>query len=183
MKEVRSIAEAVFLNAKEKPDAKAVIDKSGPVTYRQMKESITSCALILSKLGVRTGDRVVAECSQDAMFLAFDLACEVTGAIFVGVERKVAPGRLEEILEQTQPVLLVTNRPAQISRKIRKCLTWKEWNALLSARQEEMKTMHREFREEPRTQHRKDRTDFRIRRRSRRSSSRQGQRAKRKGQS
>ena len=139
MKEVRSIAEAVFLNAKEKPDAKAVIDKSGPVTYRQMKESITSCALILVKLGVRTGDRVVAECSQDAMFLAFDLACEVTGAIFVGVERKVAPGRLEEILEQTQPVLLVTNRPAQISREIRKCLTWKEWNALLSARQEEMK--------------------------------------------
>ena len=111
--QARAIAEAVILHAERMPDACALADKEGPVTYGQLKDRMFLCAQTLKGLGVKPGDRVVMECTQDAFFVTVNLACQLLGAVFVGVERKVARGRLEEILLQTQPVLLVTIRKTE----------------------------------------------------------------------
>ena len=111
--QARAIAEAVILHAERIPDARALADKEGPVTYGQLKDRMFLCARTLKRLGVKPGDRVVMECTQDAFFVTVNLACQLLGAVFVGVERKVARGRLEEILLQTQPVLLVTIRKTE----------------------------------------------------------------------
>ncbi len=111
--QARAIAEAVILHAERMPDACALADKEGPVTYGQLKNRMILCARTLKRSGVKSGDRVVMECTQDILFVTVNLACQLLGAVFVGVERKVAKGRLEEILLQTQPVLLVTIRKTE----------------------------------------------------------------------
>ncbi len=108
--QVHSLAEAVYRYSQLRPKVSAIVDKNGPHTYECVWEEVALCAEVMNSLGVKKSDRVLMECTQDALFLDVDLACELTGAVFVGVERKVAPGRLEEIVRQTEPVLVVTRK-------------------------------------------------------------------------
>ncbi len=107
---VRSLAEAVYRYSILRPDTSAIVDKKGPHTYMQFWKEIAICAQILRESGVRKCDRVVMECTQDAMFLAVNLSCQLLEAVFTGVERKVAPGRLQEIISQTTPALVITRK-------------------------------------------------------------------------
>ncbi len=136
MPEIRNqagtIAEAVFLHAGSRPEAYALVDRNGPVCYRQLWDRICACAAVLQELGAGNGSRVVMECTQDVTFVAVNLACQLAGAIFVGVERKVAVGRLEEILRQTEPVLLLTNRAVALSIAVKTHLVEKEFNAIVN---------------------------------------------------
>lgn len=130
-KQARSLAEAVFSYARLRPEVSAVADKNGAYTYIRMWDEITLCAQVLEELGVKTGDRIVMECSQDVLFLAVNLSCQLTGAIFVGVERRVAPGRLKEIIEQAEPVLVLTRKASDMDVKN---LSIKDFEALLKSR-------------------------------------------------
>ena len=108
--QARSLADAVYRYASLRPSVYAVIDKKGPHTYEQLWDEITLCAQLLKEHGVGQGDRVVMECTQDALFLSVNLSCQLLQAIFVGVERRIAPGRLAEIVRQTEPAMLLTAR-------------------------------------------------------------------------
>lgn len=135
--QARSIAEAVCMQALRKPDERAVVDRNGPVTYIQLWKNTARCARALKELGIRDGGRVVMECTQDVLFLTVDLACQLTGAVFVGVERRIAPGRLREIVRQTEPALLLTSKTVDISTAadrqspVMKHMTVKEFTDLL----------------------------------------------------
>ena len=111
--QARSLADAVYRYASLRPSVYAVIDKKGPHTYEQLWDEITLCAQLLKEHGVGQGDRVVMECTQDALFLSVNLSCQLLQAIFVGVERRIAPGRLAEIVRQTEPAMLLTARTVE----------------------------------------------------------------------
>lgn len=106
------LARAVSGYAQTAPDRRAVIDRRGVHTYRDLWQDICACALALEELGLKKHDRVVMECTQDEFFLAMNFACQLTGSLFVGVERRVAPDRLDEIISQTKPALVLTLKPA-----------------------------------------------------------------------
>ena len=99
--QARTLVEAVCARADLAPDVRAVVDQKGIHTYRQFWQDVCTCAEVLQELGLKRGERLVMECSQDEMFLAVNYACQLTGVIFVGVERRVAPDRLQEIVRQT----------------------------------------------------------------------------------
>ena len=111
--QARSLADAVYRYASLRPSVYAVIDKKGPHTYEQLWDELTLCAQLLKEHGVGQGDRVVMECTQDALFLSVNLSCQLLQAIFVGVERRIAPGRLAEIVRQTEPAMLLTARTVE----------------------------------------------------------------------
>ena len=114
----RSIVEAVFAHAVRTPEKTAVADPKGSCTYSRLREHVLHAAACLRAAHLCPGDRLVLECSQDARFLAVNLACSIEGVIFVGVERRVAEGRLDEIIRQIDPALVVTLRPnAQIKKR------------------------------------------------------------------
>ena len=139
--QARSLAEAVYRYSVLIPERNAIVDKQGPHTYAQLWEEIAQCAEVLKELGVKKGDRVVMECSQDALFLSVNLSCQLLEAIFVGVERRVARGRLEDIVRQTEPALLLTAKAVEQPEDAkeafyRRNLTVKEFAQLLKKQRE-----------------------------------------------
>ena len=134
--QARSLADAVYRYAGLRPSVYAVIDKKGPHTYAQLWDDIALCAQILKEHGVGQGDRVVMECTQDALFLSVNLSCQLLDAIFVGVERRIAPGRLAEIVRQTEPAMLLSAKTVEGMEKAgASCRrTVKEFEALLKER-------------------------------------------------
>ena len=108
--QARTLVEAVFAHADLVPDVRAVVDQKGIHTYREFRQDICACAEVLKDLGLKRGDRLVMECSQDEIFLAVNYACQLTGVIFVGVERRVAPDRLQEIIRQTGASAVLTKK-------------------------------------------------------------------------
>lgn len=124
----RTLAEAVCMNADRAGDVRAVVDNKGIHTYQDVWEDICICASALRSEGVCDGSRIVMECSQDEMFLAVNLACQLTGGIFVGVERRVAPDRLREIVSQTGCAVQLTRKSTEETPA--RAMTMKEWEAL-----------------------------------------------------
>ncbi len=104
-----SIYDAVRAYADAQPEKPAVADKDGACTYKELYDRATAVAAALCSRGIRHGDAVVAECTQDCGFLILDLACEALGAVFVPVEAGVLPERLEEICRETEASLMVTD--------------------------------------------------------------------------
>lgn len=105
-----TLIEAIRSHAAGTPERYALIDPKNTHTYAAFLEEIYAAAAGLKALGLDTGDRIVCECSQDASFMALNLACSLTGYVFVGVERKVADQRLTEISQQTEAALVLTLR-------------------------------------------------------------------------
>ena len=105
-----TLIEAVRSHAAQTPERPALIDSKAAHTYSAFLEEIYAAAAGLKAFAVGSGDRIVCECSQDASFMALNLACSLTGCIFVGVERRVADQRLTEISQQTDAALILTLR-------------------------------------------------------------------------
>ena len=126
--EARTLVEAVCGHADRRPNVRAVIDNKGIHTFQDVWQDACICAALLGELGLKKGERIVMECSQDERFLAVNLACQLRGIIFVGVERRIAPDRLREIVDQTEAAVLIARKETEkLSARI---LTLKEFDAL-----------------------------------------------------
>ncbi len=97
-----SIVEVVANHAAKNPDRLCVADKSGASTYGDIWRQAKIAAQKLEALNIKKKDCVMVECTQDAEFLICDLACELTGAVFVPVEHRASEDRVKTILEETE---------------------------------------------------------------------------------
>ena len=91
-------------------EAPALIDAGGAHTYASLKSDILHVCSCLKAAGLKKGDRLVFECTQDEAFLACSLASSLMGVIFVGVERRAAADRLREVVKETTAAMLVVRR-------------------------------------------------------------------------
>ena len=99
-----SIAEAVFFYAEKTPDALFAADSKRSYTYLQAKNAAIGAAAQLASLGVKKGDRVMVECTQNVPFCVTQLALAVLGAVFVPYDRKISPERKSEMIREANPV-------------------------------------------------------------------------------
>lgn len=100
-----SIPAAVAAYAGSKPDALCCADKNTAFTYRQARNTMGKLAVMLMKLGVTGGDRILVESTQTAAYVIAEMAIQCVGAVFVPVENNASEERFLEIIDETQPVL------------------------------------------------------------------------------
>lgn len=106
----QSIAEAVFLHASKHPDKLCIADEKGAFSYGQIRKLAIKYAKWFHREGIQRGDKIVAECTQDAFFLSCALACQLNGVIFVPIERMAAEGKLQAIIKEVCPKLILRGK-------------------------------------------------------------------------
>lgn len=102
-----SILEIMKKNAQVVSDRLCIVDSQGAYTYAKIWSAIKYAAIQMKELGVNSKDCVLVECTQDARYIICDFACNLVGAIFVPLEKHASWGRVQEIYQETDAVLLI----------------------------------------------------------------------------
>jgi acyl-CoA synthetase (AMP-forming)/AMP-acid ligase II len=113
------------------PDGEALVARSGRLSYGELDRLADRAAWALHDLGVRPGDRVAASLPNDvAVVVAFHGAMRL-GAVWVGVNRALAPPEKRFLLEDSGAALLLCDddRPDLGVRRIAPG----EWQAAVDA--------------------------------------------------
>jgi acyl-CoA synthetase (AMP-forming)/AMP-acid ligase II len=91
------------------PQREALVTRSGRLTYAELDRLADRAAWALRDLGVRPGDRVAASLPNDAaVVVAFHGAMRL-GAIWVGVNRALAPPEKRYLLADSGAMLLLSD--------------------------------------------------------------------------
>jgi len=90
-----------------RPDATAVRDPDGAWTYAELDLAAHACARWLYRLGVSTGDRVVARVDNCREFVALLFGTLRIGAVFVPINPQMKAFHLRQVLHDAQPRLVV----------------------------------------------------------------------------
>ncbi|MGC9670547.1 AMP-binding protein [Planosporangium sp. 12N6] len=94
-----TLAGQLYSAAARDPDRIAVIDETGPLTYRELTDQAQRLANGLrGRLGVRAGDRVGILCRNSVAMLESMLATSAIGADLVMINTGLGPGQLEAVL-------------------------------------------------------------------------------------
>ncbi|HEY1466869.1 MAG TPA: AMP-binding protein, partial [Acidimicrobiales bacterium] len=100
----RPLSAAAALEAvlTERPDVEAVVARSGRLTYRQLDQWAERSMRALIAVGVRPGDRLGVSLANDLPLVALFHAAMRLGAIWVGVQRALAPPEKAYLLADSQ---------------------------------------------------------------------------------
>ncbi len=94
----------------EAPDRQALVTASGSWTYAELDRACHAAAAALTELGVRPGDRVAACLPNDVdVISAFHGAMRI-GAIWVGINRALAPPEKSFILSDASASVVLADR-------------------------------------------------------------------------
>jgi amino acid adenylation domain-containing protein len=98
----------------------AVKDEHASLTYSQLKERASAAAAGLSAVGVQPGERVALCLGNSVDFVNVTLGCLWLGAAFVPLSPDDPPARLERILNDCEPRVIVSTSAATPPIKSRK---------------------------------------------------------------
>jgi acyl-CoA synthetase (AMP-forming)/AMP-acid ligase II len=105
----RTVARVLDRALAERPDAVAVVARSGSLTYRELDDAARRAAGALTSIGVGIGDRVAACLPNDLdVVVAFHGAMRI-GAIWVGVNAPLAPAEKAHLLADSAAGVLLTD--------------------------------------------------------------------------
>src|SRR5262245_54162129 len=85
----------------------ALVDHKRRYTFNQLVEAVRSAEASLDELGIRPGDRVAVSMANSAEIVILFLATLERGAIWVGVNRLLAPPEKQFILRDAGASLFV----------------------------------------------------------------------------
>jgi acyl-CoA synthetase (AMP-forming)/AMP-acid ligase II len=104
-----SVARVLDAAIAEAPDREALVTRSGRVTYAELDRMAHRAAFALRELGVSRGDRVAASLPNDTdVVVAFHGAMRL-GAVWVGVNRALAPPEKRQMLADCGARMLLTD--------------------------------------------------------------------------
>ncbi|MFO1066629.1 MAG: long-chain fatty acid--CoA ligase [Pirellulales bacterium] len=113
---VRSIAEALLVQAQEAPDAPAFIHGSsnGPIalSWRELASAAAHHIATLDKSGFKHGDRVLTAIPNSLTWILTDLACQLRGWVHVAVDPQLPASRVDAVIHQTTPRAVI-RRPVE----------------------------------------------------------------------
>lgn len=110
MKNFRSIVECIACHASEQPDKLCLADSKKSLTYREVWTHIYGLSQFLTKSGIKKGDCVMIECTQNVDFMIGEFAVQLAGAIFVPLEKNAAISRVSEIASDVDAKLLIAKK-------------------------------------------------------------------------
>lgn len=91
------------------PDRPALVGRSARYTYRQLDEQVTNAAALFHERGIAQYDRIAACLPNDVHIVIALLACARLGAIWVGINRPLAPPEKAFILQDSGASLYLTD--------------------------------------------------------------------------
>ena len=106
---MKSMVEVLAFHARIQPDTLFAADSCGSeYSYSDAWLEVRRTASILkNRFGIKQGNRIMVECSQDVHFLLVNLACELIQAIFVPIEKNASSDRKKNICEETSGSLWI----------------------------------------------------------------------------
>lgn len=93
--------------AADQPDRLFAADVSGAVTYGEAWETVVRGAARFKERGIRMGERILIDCTQDRFFLLAVLSCQMAGAVSVPLEAEISEDKYERIRTDTGAVMRV----------------------------------------------------------------------------
>ena len=105
-----TIPEWILHHAAASPDRLFAADETGSYTYKEALSRIADGVSRLREMGIHPGDRVLVECTQNKDFILALLVCHMSGSVFVPLEKRAAVTRIREIADDTEAVLLISDR-------------------------------------------------------------------------
>ncbi len=103
----RSVAEILDGPLARCPDSEALVGRHARYSYRQLDREVDRAACALAGLGVRRGDRVAASLGNHPELVVAFLAAMRLGALWVGVNRVLAPTEKAYVLHHSAARLLL----------------------------------------------------------------------------
>lgn len=103
----RDVASALDAAVTQRPDAEALIGRYSRYTYREYEAAVNAAAAYLSELGLRPGDRIAASAGNHADIVIAFFAAMRLGAIWVGVNRRLAPAEKRYLLKHAEAKILL----------------------------------------------------------------------------
>lgn len=93
--------------AAERPDAEAVVARSGRLTYHELDRQAVRHLRALAALGVRPGDRVAVSLVNDLTLVCLFHATMRLGAMWVGVNRALAPPEKRYLVDDSGSAVFI----------------------------------------------------------------------------
>ncbi|MGH3577964.1 MAG: AMP-binding protein, partial [Mycobacterium sp.] len=93
------------------PDQVALVGRSERYTYAQLDAKANRAANALARLGIGPGDRVAASLPNHPDIVIAFLGAMRLGAIWVGLNRALAPPEMAVLLDDSGASVLLTDRP------------------------------------------------------------------------
>ena len=107
----RTLPELIAEVTRAAPRAVAVTDDAGDLSYAELQSRANQLAHHLRARGVTTGDRVVVRLPRTADLLVAVLGTLRAGAAFVPVDPAFPAARLAHVLEDSEAIVVVCDRP------------------------------------------------------------------------
>jgi amino acid adenylation domain-containing protein len=99
-----------FAQAARSPDALAIIDKQGELTYAELERRVTSLARTLADLGAGPSCLVGVCLDRSADMIAALLAVLATGAAYVALDPTYPPDRLDYMVTNSPLAVVISQR-------------------------------------------------------------------------
>ena len=97
MNNYKSIVECIARHSLTQPDKLCLADSKKSMSYAEIWSNIYGLAKNFTDLGIKKGDCIVIECTQNVDYMICEFAIQLAGAVFVPLEKNAAFNRVEEI--------------------------------------------------------------------------------------
>lgn len=118
----QSVAEVLDRGVAAHPDRPALVGRSGRFTYASLDAEVARAAGALARLGVAPGDRVAASLPNDVDVVVAFLASQRLGAVWVGVNRMLAPPERRFLLDDSAPAVVLSDADGMPLEEWRACV-------------------------------------------------------------
>lgn len=106
----QSVAEVLDRPLDQCPDREALVDRASRYTYAELDAAVNAACQVLLDFGIRTGDRIAASSTNSADLIIAFLASQRIGAIWVGLNRVLAPREKMYVLQDCEASLLLVDQ-------------------------------------------------------------------------
>lgn len=105
-----SIVENIARHAMKQPDKLCLADSKKAFTYGEIWPRIKGLSDKLKELGASFDKCVVIECNQSVDYMVCEFAIQLSGAVFVPLEKNAAADRIAEITNDTEAAVYISKK-------------------------------------------------------------------------
>lgn len=103
----QSIVECIAFHAQHQPTKLCLADAKKSADYQQVWNNIYGLARQLREMGIKKGDCILVECTQNVDYMICEFAIQLAGGIFVPVEKNSAADKIREMISDVEGKLYI----------------------------------------------------------------------------